>query len=341
MKAKSTWQRKLLIALSVFLALIFTALLSVTIYVNSLLNKIPRADPTAGTLTSEQIDNIISETDPEGERPGYEKVDPEDVTLPTDPAESLEEEDHIINILLIGQDRRPGDPRGRSDSMILCTINTQKKTLVMTSFLRDMYVTLPPYNGQHYLPNRINIPYAIGGMEMLNETLEMNFGVHVDHNIEVDFSGFEDVVDLVGGVDINLTAAEANYLGNGRVAGMNHLDGKDALTYARIRSIDSDFQRTNRQRNVLVALMEKVRHMDLKQLNDLANQVLPMITTDMSNADIFFYIAEFFPILSELEVTTQYIPAEGTYYGAFIREMAVLVPNIEANRKILQETIGE
>ena len=127
-----------------------------------------------------------------------------------------------------------------------------------------------------------DIPYAIGGMEMLNETLEMNFGIHVDHNIEVDFSGFERIVDLMGGVDINLTSKEAKWMGDGLKAGVNHLNGEKALEYARIRKIDSDFGRTNRQRTVLKALLEKAKRMNLSELNNLANALVPMVTTDMT-----------------------------------------------------------
>ena len=175
---------------------------------------------------------------------------------------------------------------------------------------------------------------------MLDECLKQNFGVQVDHNIEVDFSGFEDIIDLVGGVDIELTAAEAGKVGGGAKAGMNHLNGEQALNYARIRKLDSDFGRTNRQRKVLTALLAQAKHMSLTQMNNLVNGIIPLITTDMSNGDILGYVMEFFPLLSDLEVTTQYIPAEGTYQGASVRGMSVLIPDMEANRQILRDTIG-
>ena len=290
------------------------------------------------TLSDEEIQNILNETDPIDENFTGEILD-DDFSVSDSNADLIEDSDDIINIMLIGQDRRPGQGRQRSDSMILCTINLEKKTLTMTSFLRDLYVDIPAWNGKNYSDNRLNVNYVFGGMEMLDACLELNFGVQVDHNIEVDFSGFEQIVDAMGGVDINLTSAEARWMG-GLSAGVNHLNGARALEYARIRKLDSDFGRTNRQRTVLMALLEKAKTMSLTELNNLVNSFMPMITTDMSNNDIVQYVAKIFPVLTELEVTTQHIPAEGTYRNAMIRGMAVLVPDMEANRQLLRDTLG-
>ena len=97
------------------------------------------------------------------------------------------------------------------------------ETLTMTSFLRDTYVTLPKYNGVYYGKNRLNLPYLIGGFEMLNDCLEQNFGVEVDHNVEVDFSGFKAVIDALGGVDLELTAGEAQIVEGDLQAGYNQI----------------------------------------------------------------------------------------------------------------------
>lgn len=342
MEKKKKGKRILLTVLCVVLAVVLIALIGTTIYVENLLGRINRTDEMVQeTLTKEEIQQILEETDPPAEEEYTgEVLEPEEVVLATDPVELIETDEDIINILLIGQDRREGQGRQRSDAMILCTINLEEKTLVMTSFLRDLYVKIPEWNGEKYADNRLNSNYAIGGMEMLNECLKMNFGVVVDHNIEVDFSGFEDIVNVMGGVSINLTSAEARRVGGGAKAGLNWLNGEQALAYARIRKIDSDFARTNRQRTVLLAMLEKVRDMSLSELNDLITGFMPLITTDMSNSDIIQYVAKVFPILSELEVTTQHIPANHTYKGAMIRGMSVVVPDLEANIQILRDTIG-
>ena len=304
---------------------------------HNVLGKINRVDGAEETLSQAEIDAIENETDPSEELAG--ELEEHDGVLDED-ADLIEKGDHIINILLIGQDRRPGESRARSDSMVLCTIDTQQKTLVMTSFLRDLYVDIPDWKGRTYQDNRLNACYAFGGMGMLDLALEKNFGVQVDHNLEVDFSGFEEIIRIFGGVTINLTKAEANYLGGGLKEGTNFLNPEQALAYSRIRYLDSDFGRTNRQRNVLTALFNSIKTMNSDQLSKLINNILPMITTDMTNADITGYMVKLIPILPELEITTQHIPASGTYKSCYVRGMAVLVPDLEANRAILRETLG-
>ena len=175
---------------------------------------------------------------------------------------------------------------------------------------------------------------------MLDLALKNNFGIQVDHNLEVDFSGFEQIIRIFGGVSINLTKAEANYLGGGLKEGINFLTPEQALNYSRIRYLDSDFGRTNRQRNVLTSLLNSAKGMSTDQMSQLVNKILPMITTDMSNADITGYMMKILPILPELQITTQHIPASGTYRSCYIRGMAVLVPDLAANRAILRDTLS-
>ena len=213
--------------------------------------------------------------------------------------------------------------------------------------MRDMYLRIPGYGKQ-----RINVAYLVGGFPMLDNTLKENFGVVVDRNIEVDFSAFQKCVDLVGGVDINLTTAEAEYLnrrGNWDVEenqgwqlkeGVNCLTGSQALAYSRIRAIGDDFGRTSRQRTVLNALLEKAKHMDLGTLYSLMDAVVPMLTTDMQDSEIIGYVMELAPLLSELKVVNQRIPADGTYSFARVDGMEVILPNFEKNWQLLQDTIG-
>ena len=323
----------------VLLFLLTAAMLLLANYAyNNVLGQINRVEGTEATLSAEQIEAIERETDAADEIPG-DAVQKGDLDVTTPAAQEIAKADHIINILLIGQDRRPGEGRTRSDSMILCTFNTQKKTLVMTSFLRDLYVDLPDWNGRTYQDNRLNACYAFGGMGMLDAALKNNFGVVVDHNIEVDFGGFEDIVELFGGVNISLTKAEADYLGGGLKEGVNHLTPKQTLEYARLRKIDSDFGRTNRQRKVLTALLESMGEMNYSKVTKIINKILPLTTTDMTNDDITRYMMEIAAILPELEITTQSIPAAGTYRSCSVRGMAVLVPDLEANRAILRDIL--
>lgn len=339
--------RMVLIALCVILALLLLLLVVGATFLDSTLKKINRVQTTTEyTLSQSEIDNLYA-TD-EGDAtadPNIPTMNPDDVTWGTEPTYIVN--DKMVNILLIGQDRREGQGRQRSDAMILCTFNTEKKTLTMTSFLRDTYVQIPGY-----LDNRINVAYALGGMSLLNSTLAKNFGVQVDGNVEVDFGQFEDIIDLLGGVDIELTAKEAAYLNqNGTMGvgenqrwslkeGMNHLDGAQALAYARIRKIDSDFKRTERQRNVLNALIQAYKNQPVTKMLSLLDNILPMITTDLTDSQIINYAMELFPLLSSCTIISQRIPADGAYQNRSIRGMAVLVPDLAKAQQLLVESIG-
>ncbi|MBQ9167819.1 MAG: LCP family protein [Oscillospiraceae bacterium] len=342
-------RRKLLIVLCVVLAVILVALVSATVYLEYLMGKIGRTQDTSQpALSQEEIDAIQNpdETDPDNSSPF---VNPDDVTWAHDPATHIGG-DHIVNILLIGQDRREGESRARSDSMILCTFNIEKKTLTMTSFMRDMYVPIPGY-----LDNRINAAYQLGGSELLDETLYQNFGVEIDGNVEVDFSQFQEIIDLLGGVDIELTGEEAAYLnrnGNWDVdsssagnwyltKGMNHLTGEQALAYSRIRYIgNGDYGRTSRQRTVLNALIQAYKNTSLTKMLLLLDDVLPLVTTDMTDKEIIGYATDLFPLLASSTITSQRIPADGAYYDASIRGMSVLVPDLAENRQLLIDSLS-
>lgn len=287
-----------------------------------------------------QIDLIEQETDQFWTVPeDAEVITDADATLPPYEAELVEKGDHIINILLIGEDRRENESRARSDSMILCTINTRDKTLVMTSFLRDLYVRIPEWEGKPRLDNRLNVCYAYGGAEMLNEALKQNFGVQVDYNIAVDMEGLKNIICYLDGIDVCLTREEAIYLGHGLVEGMNRLDAELALEFARLRKIDSDFGRTDRQRRLLKGIYSYVKDMNYVQLMGLAAKLDNWVTTDMSNNEKVIFIDRIKDILSELTITGQCIPAAGTYQDVYIREMAVLLPDLDANNAILKETL--
>ncbi len=246
----------------------------------------------------------------------------------------------IVNILLVGQDRLEGEGRTRSDSMILCTFNKRTRELIMTSFLRDLYVQIPGYGG-----NRINAAYAYGGMELLEQTLEQNFGVCVDGTVEVDFSGFSQIVDRLGGVDMELREDEAALIteetGIPTSAGVQHLCGDQALNYARIRKLDADgdFSRTSRQRKLMNAMMDSYRDAKLSTVLLLLNDVLPMISTDLGAGEIMGYALELFPMLSGANIQQQRIPANGCFRNQNIDGMAVLVPDLEASRELLAETL--
>lgn len=328
-----------LIALCVVLSVILVVLVAATVFAEVTLGRIRRSDQQS-TLSSSEMDELINATDPHDPDftgPTYNK---DDVTVPSDMAPEIINGEHVLNILLVGTDN-DGSYRSRSDSMILCTIDTEKKTLTMTSFLRDMYLNIPGYGKQ-----RINVAYMVGGFPMLYDTLRENFGVVVDYGVEVNFNSFTEVIDRVGGVDITLTAAEASHMrgmGFDVQEGLNHMDGVTALAHARNRTTgyDGDFSRTSRQRAVLEALFEKASTLDVTSLMGLVDAMIPMVVTDMSNQEIISAATTLAPIMSELELVSQRVPADGTYQMAMIDGMSVLLPDFDANQKLLQDTIGE
>ena len=143
------------------------------------------------------------------------------------------------------------------------------------------------------------------------------------------------MIDQLDGVDIELTASEAKIVGGNTAEGNNHLNGKQALTYSRIRKIDDDFQRTNRQRKVLFAAYEKVKTCSSTEMLFAVNSALPYLTTDLSNSQILALAWNLYPLISEVEINSYQVPSEGTYTDRVISGMAVLVPNLEAIQKVL------
>ena len=349
-KEKRSLKKTLLIILCAFLSVVLLSLIGITLWVEGLLDSMGTLDPNA-TVSPDQLEEYLNATDSYEDFTG-EHLSGDEVDMPSGSAQLIGNGDHIINVLLVGQDRRGGSSNGHSDAMILCTINTKTKTLVMTSFMRDMWVKIPgKYN------ERLNVAYMVGGFDLLNKTLKENFGVVVDHNIEVDFKAFEKVVNILGGVEIELTKAEANYLnkrGNWDVddstaytwsltSGKNLLTGEQALAFSRIRAVggDGDFGRTGRQRQVLSVLLEKAKGMSLTQMISTANTVIPLLSTDMTSNQILDYIRQLAPMLPQMKVINQRIPADGAWKLVMIDGKSVIKVDFEASQKLLASTIGD
>lgn len=246
-----------------------------------------------------------------------------------------------INLLLIGQDRREGETASRSDSIVLCTIQKDALRMTMTSFLRDLYVPIPGHGS-----NRINAAYAFGGTELLQQTLSENFGIRIDGCFEVDFSQFSRLVDLRGGVAIDLRQDEAQLInadipGSTLQEGKQLLNGEQALAYARIRKLDADgdFSRTDRQRKIISAFFDSCKDLRLPEILELVEQAIPMVSTDMKKAKVLSLTLELFPLLPEMEIISQKIPVEGTFTDQTIDGMAVLEADMDANRKYLEESL--
>lgn len=348
-KRKANWKRIALIVTSVFLAIILVLLAAAGVALNYLDKKLDQMNYVTGHPTvspeaasSMAIDEWIS-IDPNDTTP---YVDIEDITFPTEVTEPAGQGDHIVNILLVGQDAREGQGTQRSDSMILMTFNKSTGEITLTSFMRDQFVQIPGYG-----KTKLCHAYQYGGMDLLNQTLFNHFGVEIHGNVEVNFSGFAKIIDLLGGVEIELTQKEADKLneqeGWSLEPGLQILDGKEALRYSRLRQIDSDFKRAERQRKVLLSLIDAYKNKPLTEMLALMDEILPLITTNIPKQQIRSYVIELFPMLAKVKVGSMRIPASGTFESGLVKVsegyMASCQYNIDfaANRKILDELFDE
>lgn len=222
-------------------------------------------------------------------------------------------DDRIYNVLLVGVDY--GDEEKvmfegaylpRSDSMILLSVNTINNVINMVSLSRAVYVAIPGHGNK-----RLNTAHAYGGSTMLVETIEQNYKIRIDKYVTVDISGFEQIVDILGGISIEMTAQEARIILGKSNAGVYELDGEHAIAYARLRSIDSDRKRTGRQRSVLNAIANKLRSASASTLFDLLDDVLPLVTTNFSKAELISQVTNAPKYLS-MEIKEDIIPHTAT-----------------------------
>lgn len=253
----------------------------------------------------------------------------------------------VTNVLLIGQDRREGESTKRSDSIILASINRSSKKITLTSIMRDTYVPIPGHG-----KNRINVAYEIGGMKLLDQTIEQNLKVDIDYNAEVDFDGFIKAMTAVGNLDIELKDYEAEYLNvnssYGGVenyawhlkAGMNSLTPRQALAYSRIRYVgNSDWERTQRQRTVITTAFHKVRSSGPITMIRVASQVFPCLTTDMRKSDMIGMAM--MVMLDHIDIGDNLrVPFDGTYRPMTLNSGAqVLSADLDINAEKLHAAL--
>lgn len=257
------------------------------------------------------------------------------------------EEKGIFNILLVGLDKRSENDIGRTDSIILANINTEAKTIKLVSFMRDMYVPIPGHG-----LNRINAAYSLGGPELLMKTLQQDFNIDVQYYVSIDFRAFQDLVDKLGGIDVEVKDYEVKEINkyikevNGSKAtllsgpGYQKLNGQQALSYSRIRKVgNGDFERTERQRRVLTILINKARNVSIFKIPDLASTVLNYIKTNIPTGKLM-NLAYTVYRFGNTPVETIRIPADGMFENMRVKGMAVLVPDLEKNVVYLEKFLS-
>jgi LCP family protein required for cell wall assembly len=267
--------------------------------------------------------------------------------------EKPENEKHVVNILLLGVEEIEG--ASNTDVMIVASMNTIEKTLKLTSLMRDLYVEIPGYNN-----NKLNSVYAKGGIDLLYEVIDLNFGIKMDGYSLVNFSEFEKIVDIMDGVEVTLTSNEAHYLNTTNYIsdpanrtvkeGTQIMNGNQVLGYVRVRKVSTatesnDFGRTQRQRAVLNAIFDKVKSRNIIQMGLLMNEILSevKISTDISQSDFNNYLEE--AVSLRVKGLENYrIPSDGNFKNEKVQigsyRQDVLVPlDWEATRLEIKDFI--
>ena len=261
----------------------------------------------------------------------------------------------VFHVLLLAVDSR-GNEAGRSDSMILLSVNKENKKIVLCSFLRDILAKFPkdmksPVAGKY---DKLTHAHAYGGPELTMAVLEETFNIDVNYYAKVNFASFQKIIDAMGGVQLYLTADEVAVINRGiseegdneNVSvgnrtflspvkeGVFTLNGAQALCHARNRSLGSDWARTQRQRDLLEAMAKKGTSLSLTQLNRLLNTVLPLITTNVPKDEIKDIISQA-PLYLTYDMENTRIPGDGMYR----EENYNIIPDLEENCKDLYERI--
>lgn len=248
------------------------------------------------------------------------------------------EDPNYYNVLLIGCDKSDGTSQ-RSDSMMLVTVDKVHQKIKFTSFMRDLWVSIPDYGDA-----RLNAAYSYGGADLLMETLYQNFGVPINDYVMVDFEMFQKLIDGLGGVNVDITEDEADYINETSHAkvhsGENILNGDYALIYCRIRYLDSDFNRTQRQRKVMNSILKKTVSQNPVKTLSVMSDIFPYITTDISPAKMTL---KAFSAVTFLKYGNDQfrIPTDDGYTSEMIEGQDVLVPDIDENKAALNKFIYE
>lgn len=232
----------------------------------------------------------------------------------------------IQNILIMGIDYgNKNYPYGRSDAMIILSVNKKTHAVKMISLSRAAYVGIAGYEN-----TRLNHAHGLGGAALAVDTIERNYKVRIDNFVETGFDTFKQIVNVMDGVSIKLSSAEAKALKSKitkagltyKGEGTYNLNGDLALEYVRLRKIDSDRERTGRQRKVLLSIASKVKTLNLIQLTNLANKILPLITTNLTKSEILGQLTNVGTYLNG-EVK-QYVVPKGGYPLTLVDDFEVL-----------------
>lgn len=268
------------------------------------------------------------------------------------PASAAQNEEALWwNILLLGSDERVLTESGRTDTMIILSVNRGTGQIKLTSIMRDTWVHIPDGHGYQ----KINAAGRYGGPELAMKTVNTCFGTDITQYVLVNMTSLVTAIDLIGGIELDITKGEVTYI-NRQLAYSSthegiadatplvsggeciHLNGSQALAYSRIRKLDSDYQRTQRQRNVIMAAGRKAMTLKLPDLLSLAYSMLPAIRTNLTLSDIMTLAVVC--LSGDLNAARQLrLPADGTFKGGMVGDTWRIDCNFDRNKKILHDFI--
>lgn len=252
------------------------------------------------------------------------------------------------NILLLGTDVRDTDEYGRSDSMIVLSVNLSTREAKLTSFMRDIWVKIPGVKKE----NKLNTACVYGGPELTMKTLNQYFGLDLEYYAMVNLNCMADIIDLLGGLRLDVTEAERKALNKGLFdlssrSGMEKLEksgkqvllnGNQAVAYARIRQIDSDYKRTERQRVVLTAIAKRLQTEDPLTIMSVVATMTQYVKTNLTFQQMTALAAVGFQINTNA-IQQLRIPADNTYKDGMYGKVWCIRPDFEKNKAIVRKFI--
>lgn len=245
--------------------------------------------------------------------------------------EKPEKRKEYINLLLVLQDRKADVPES-TEAIVLMSFNSGAGSVKIVFFVPEMYVKASGSGRALYGV------YTLGGLKVLKKTFEENFGVYLDGCFETDSESVRKIVDSAGGIDISLSAAEAEAMS--KKGGQNHLDGAGTLLFTRIRTSDTVFDKTLRQKKILSQFVSKVSLQGKSEMLKMLNDMLPYIATDMTKEEILNCIYEFAKIGGgKIDGGSYIIPENGGYKSIKVSKASLILPDFSFNRALLKKWV--
>lgn len=308
MRPKRSKVRIALIVIDAVLAVVLLVVLAGVVYLSGKMNLLTRP-----SLETQAGAESTSGTDPADELLSFGTFNFDDIDVMENggtiepPEGEVNVHENITNILVIGSDERTEDDDARADSMMLISIDSKKNTWKMVSFERGVGVSIPNV-GDDWLTHT----YAYGGPELVLKTLQEYYKVDVSRYVKIDFSLFEEGITLIGGVEVDMSQAEADFMN--QIAGEKkwtegkaRLDGPTALVYARMRHLDSDWERVERQREVVQAAADQVATLSWAKIDQILNLLLPEVETNLTNNELWQLLFKM-PVLLGTEADQLTVP---------------------------------